>query len=150
LRELDISSFNPKAPPKKTEAFWAVVDAGRALEDAELDDLLDEMGNPEAFMTSKLVYTAGAREIGEWLRDRKNRRIIPKRLEACGYSPVRNDVAKDGMWKVNGKRQAVYARSSLSKRDQLKAASKLVDVSEISAVSENPLQSTVHHLHPKA
>src|SRR6202030_3891154 len=59
LRELDISSFNPKAPPKKTEAFWAVVDAGRALEDAELDDLLDEMSNPDAFTTSKIRPAPG-------------------------------------------------------------------------------------------
>jgi Family of unknown function (DUF5906) len=153
LRELDISAFNPKAPPKKTEAFWEIVDAGRTPEDAELDDLLDEMDNPDAFMTSKLVYTAGAREIGEWLRDRKNRRIIPKRLESCGYSPVRNDTAEDGMWKVDGKRQAIYARSSLSKRDQLKAASKLTNVSAVSAVSENPLHPTstnIRHIHPKA
>jgi hypothetical protein len=152
-RELDISAFNPKAPPKKTEAFWEIVDASRAPEDAELDDLLDEMDNPDVFMTSKLVYTAGTREIGEWLRDRKNRRIIPKRLEACGYSPVRNDTAKDGMWKINGKRQAVYARSSLPKRDQLKAASKLTGVSAVGAVSENPLHPTtanIRHLHPKA
>jgi hypothetical protein len=149
LRELDISTFNPKAPPKKTEAFWAIVDAGRAPEDAELADVLDEMGNPAAFTTSKLVYTAGGAEIGDWLRDRKNRRIIPKRLEACGYSPVRNDMAKNGMWKVNGRRQAVYARSSIPKRDQLKAASKLAGGSESTVGSEKPLQSTVHHLHTK-
>jgi hypothetical protein len=149
LREHDISAFNPKAPPKKTEAFWAIVDAGRAPEDAELADVLDEMNNPEALTTSKLIYTAGGSEIGEWLRDRKNRRVIPHRLEKCGYSPVRNDTAKDGMWKISGKRQAVYARASLSKRDQLKAASKLTAVSAVSPVSETTMHANVHHLHPK-
>jgi hypothetical protein len=109
------------------------------------------MNNPEALTTSKLVYAAGSREIGEWLRERKNRRMIPHRLEKCGYEPVRNDTANDGMWKINNKRQAVYAHSSLSKRDQLKAASKLARVSEISEVSENALHPTtnVRHLHPK-
>ena len=41
LAELDISGFDPKAPPPKTPAFWAVVDANRAPEDAELADLLE-------------------------------------------------------------------------------------------------------------
>ena len=30
LSKFDISDFNPKAPPPKTEAFWAIVDANRA------------------------------------------------------------------------------------------------------------------------
>ena len=37
LAELDISGFDPKAPPPKTPAFWDIVDAGRAPEDAEAD-----------------------------------------------------------------------------------------------------------------
>ena len=35
LAQLDISEFDPKAPPPKTPAFWAIVDASRAPEDAE-------------------------------------------------------------------------------------------------------------------
>jgi Family of unknown function (DUF5906)/RepB DNA-primase from phage plasmid len=35
LNELDISSFDPKAPPLKTPAFWEIVDASRAPEEAE-------------------------------------------------------------------------------------------------------------------
>ena len=27
LANLDLSNFNPKSPPKKTPAFWAIVDA---------------------------------------------------------------------------------------------------------------------------
>ena len=38
LRTLDIADFNPKAPPPKTEAFWEIVNANRAPEDAELAD----------------------------------------------------------------------------------------------------------------
>ncbi len=38
LAELDISSFDPKAPPPKTPAFWDIVDANRSPEDAELAD----------------------------------------------------------------------------------------------------------------
>jgi hypothetical protein len=46
LAALDLSSFDPKAPPPKTRAFWDVVDANRAPEDAELADVLDRLGNP--------------------------------------------------------------------------------------------------------
>ena len=42
------SGFDPKAPPPKTPAFWAIVDANRAPEDAELADVLDALNNPDA------------------------------------------------------------------------------------------------------
>jgi hypothetical protein len=57
-----------------------------------------------------------------WIKDRKNRRAIPHRLEKCGYVPVRNDGAEDGLWVINGKRQVVYAKNSLSIKDRLSAA----------------------------
>jgi hypothetical protein len=62
-----------------------------------------------------------------WLADRKNRRQTPHRFEQCGYSPVRNDVAKDGLWKVNGARQVIYALASRSLHDRLAAAKLVVD-----------------------
>ena len=62
---------------------------------------------------------------GDWLKDRKTARQIPHRMEAVGYVAVRNPHAKDGLWKIDGRRQAVYARSELPKRDQLLAASEL-------------------------
>jgi hypothetical protein len=42
LANLDISKFNPKAPPPKTAAFWDIVDANRAPEQSELADILDD------------------------------------------------------------------------------------------------------------
>src|SRR4029078_6028442 len=48
LAELDIASFDSKAPPPKTPAFWDIVDANRAPEDAELADALEKIGNPDA------------------------------------------------------------------------------------------------------
>jgi hypothetical protein len=47
---------------------------------------------------------------------------MPYRFEQCGYVPVRNDAANDGLWKINRKRQVVYAKASLSLRDRLAAA----------------------------
>jgi hypothetical protein len=49
-------------------------------------------------------------------------RTIPYRLEQCGYLPVRNPSATDGLWKLNGKRQVIYAKAGLALREQLKAA----------------------------
>jgi hypothetical protein len=125
LAELDISKFDPKAPPPKTPAFWDIVDANRAPEDAELADVLDKMGNPYA-TTLIQISTMATGEFGVWISDRRNRRAIPHRLERCGYVPVRNANATDGLWKLKDKRQVIYSRVELSIRDQYAAASRLV------------------------
>jgi hypothetical protein len=124
LAELDLSSFNPKAPPPKTAAFWDIVDANRAPEDAELADLLDTLGNPDA-VTIATIRNHATDAFLAWISDRKNRRVIPYRLENCGYVPIRNDAAKDGLWKISGTRQVVYAKATLSVRERLVAAGSL-------------------------
>ena len=124
LAQLDLAKFNPKAPPLRTAAFWDIVNAGRSPEDAEMADVLDKLGNPDAVVVAKIVGTA-PREFAEWLRDRRNRRKIPHRLEACGYVGVHNPDAKDRIWKIAGERHVVYSKASLSRREQLSAAAKL-------------------------
>jgi hypothetical protein len=125
LNQRDISAFDAKAPPPKTPAFWAIADANRAPEEPELADLLDQLGNPASVALSRLQNMAEG-DFGEWIKDRRNRRAIPHRMEKCGYVPVRNPYANDGLWKIWGKRQAVYGRSSLSQQEQVAAASELV------------------------
>jgi TusA-related sulfurtransferase len=88
--------------------------------------VLDEMENPDVTTLAQLVSAAMGKEIEAWLKDRKNRRSIPHRLEKSGYVQVRNDTAKDGLWKVNGTRQVVYGKSALPARDRLKAAGNLM------------------------
>jgi hypothetical protein len=128
LAELDLSNFDAKAPPPKTAAFWDIVDANRAPEDAELADVLDRLGNPNATTLIRIQNEARG-DFETWIRDRKNRRVIPHRLEGCGYVPVRNDAAKDGLWKIGDARQVVYAASALSIRDRIGAANRLADQS---------------------
>jgi hypothetical protein len=125
LGELDISVFDPKAPPPKTEAFWAIVDANRAPEDAELADVLDKMNSPDVVFLSQLIGNA-SEDFSRWLEDRRNRRAIPHRLEQCGYVAVRNPDAKDGPWLVAGARQVIYAKAGFSIREQIAAAEALV------------------------
>ena len=122
LRSLDLSRFDPKAPPPKTAVFWTIVDANRSSEEAELSDAIEQLGYPDALTLVQLQGATSGTPLWEWLSDRKNRRTIPHRLEQCGYAPVRNQSANDGLWKISGKRQAIYAKSQLPLRAQLEAA----------------------------
>ena len=47
LAQYDLSKFDPKKPPEKTEAFWHMVDGGMAPEVSELADVLDRLGTKE-------------------------------------------------------------------------------------------------------
>jgi hypothetical protein len=124
LREFSLSDFNPKAPPPKTAAFWQIVDASRAPEDAEMADALEGLGWPDATTIQRIADKAAA-DHSLWLRDRKNARQVPHRLEECGYVRVRNKGAKDGLFKLEGKRQAIYAKKDLCLRAQEEAANTL-------------------------
>jgi hypothetical protein len=136
LMELDISKFDPKAPPPKTPAFWEIVNVNLAPENAELADVLDCLGkpnenNPEKIILADAVTLVQLIEkatggIAEWLMDRRNRRALPHRLERCGYVPVRNPDAKDGLWKLKSGRQVIYARAALSSRERETAAREFV------------------------
>jgi hypothetical protein len=124
LAALDLRSFDAKAPPPKTPAFWEIVDANNASEEAEINDVLDRMGRPAATTIFRITAQADA-ELADWLDDRKNRKAIPHRLEKCGYVRVRNENAHDGLWRLNDRRQAIYAKCELTPIDRLKAASQL-------------------------
>jgi len=125
LATLDLSDFDPKAPPAKTPAFWAIVDANRAPEDAELADVIDDLGHPVAVTLAMLDNPLTDGDFRTWLQDRRNRRQIPHRLESAGYTPVRNAGADDGLWKVGKRRQAIYARKDKSERERIGAANEI-------------------------
>ena len=48
----DVSPFDPKAPPPKTAAFWAIVDANRSPEEGEMDNVLETLKHPDAVTMS--------------------------------------------------------------------------------------------------
>jgi hypothetical protein len=126
LAALDLSDFNPKAPPKKTDAFWQIVNANRSPEDGELADILDDLGNPDAVTLAQITdHPHTNADFGVWLRDRKNRRTVGYRFERCEYVAARNEDAKDGLWRINGKRQVIYARGDLSIPERFLAARRL-------------------------
>jgi hypothetical protein len=126
LRSLDLAGFDPKAPPPKTPAFHAIVASNSAPEDAELRDVIDRAGNPDALTVGMLADRArdmGFEGLAYDLVDRKARRSIPHKFERAGYVPVRNpDDKHDGHFVVHGRRQSVYAKRGLSVADQIRAA----------------------------
>ena len=129
LATLDLLQFDPKAPPQKTAAFSEIADASRTPEDAELADALDELAWPDA-VTLDSVKSSSSEPFREWLNDRRNTRRIPHRFEGCEYIPVRNPDASDGLWKVVGRRQVIYAKRSVSERERLTAVRRLLEQGE--------------------
>lgn len=126
LATLDLTDFNPKAPPFKTPAFWAIVDANRPGEESEISDLLETIGNPPV-VTLEWMGQCAQGDLQNFFRDRKNRASMRHRLDTAGYEPVRNDAATDGLWKIDGARRVVYARKDMPVPEQFKAARKLAD-----------------------
>ena len=127
LAELDISAFNPKAPPPRTPAFLDIVAANCAPEDAEIADALDALGNPQA-VTIDQIKSWGSGSLVEWLDDKRTKWQVPHRLEAAGYVAVRNPSDKtEGRWKVRGKRHTIYARKDIAERDRYVAAKNLIE-----------------------
>lgn len=125
LAALDLSDFDAKAPPPKTSAFWSIVSAGESPESGELRDVLDVLGMPTAITLQTLVDRAETdrmHDLASDLKDRKSRRALPHKLERVGYVPVRNPDAEDGLFKLRGRRQAVYVQRALTVAEQIKAA----------------------------
>jgi hypothetical protein len=58
LRQLDLTEFNPKAPPPQTQAFWEMVNAMRSEEESEMADVIESLGTPKALMISDLIGRA--------------------------------------------------------------------------------------------
>ena len=87
LSELDLSKFDPKAPPPKTAAFWDIVSSNSAPEDSELTDVIEALDNPDAVTLAVLIdqATTKGNEAADWLMDRRHRRSIPYRMERCGF-----------------------------------------------------------------
>lgn len=122
LQSRDLSGFDSKAPPPKTQAWWHIVAANRSQEESDLEDVLDRMGRPGAVTIPEIAGWAKSMgsDVYDWLTG-SNKRVIPHKMERAGYVPVANDAAKDGRFKIDGKRQPAYCPRGLSLREQLSA-----------------------------
>jgi hypothetical protein len=132
LDELDISTFDPKEPPPKTQTFDDIVEANRPLEEAELADALDELGAPNPDKPGETIWpeavtvadllTKAKGGLPEWLMSSGGRKAVRYRLENLGYLGIKNPTTEDGRWKVGGVRQAIYVKASLTPKERLGAA----------------------------
>jgi hypothetical protein len=68
LSERDLSRFNAKAPPPKTEAWGRAVNAGRNPEDADFADALDRLERPDA-VTLSMIKEKAYDAFDDWLND---------------------------------------------------------------------------------
>jgi hypothetical protein len=95
-------------------------------------DVIEALGSPGA-VTIQMIKDKAAPQFNEsgvmieneselhlWFCDSRNIKQYSRRMENCGYMQVGNEAAKDGYWKVGGKRMAVYAKKELPLREQLK------------------------------
>lgn len=120
----DLSDFNPKAPPEKTDAFWEFVDAGRSEQDSELAHALEKMNNPTA-VTMDQIKTEAEWSLKDWLNDRRNRSKIPHKMANIGYEKIVRKDVNDTRFSTSCGRKLVYGNLNYSKRERIDAANKL-------------------------
>jgi hypothetical protein len=145
LQQYDLSSFNPKLAPPKTDAFWHMVNIDRGPGHGELTDAIEALGEqigkklgkkpdahgdydpPQALTITLLLTVAPSLE---WLADRKMSRATAHRLKRCGYvaTPNRDAIQSGGLWKINRKRTMIYARVEVSPDQRYAAACALRDM----------------------
>jgi hypothetical protein len=124
LYQYDLTGFNPKAEPPKTEAFKYMVAACRGVAYGELADAIDALGNPQALTIDDLIVAAPSLE---WLHEPAKRKFSSYRLSDCQYVAISNPDAKDELWKINGRRQIIYAQRNLTPEQRIRAAAELRD-----------------------
>jgi len=136
LQRFDLSGFDAKSPPPKTQAFWDIVEASSSPQDAELRDAIDALGREKhlnvaageavkAFTIDEIRAHANGHLL-PFLNDPKNIRLIASRFEKLNYTPVRDMTTNTtGFWRVANRRQRIYGHSRLSERDRIDAAQKL-------------------------
>lgn len=128
LNAHDLTGFNPKAPPQQTDAFFSIVYANRAPQDAPLCDALEKLGWPDALTLDHIRDAANSlqmHEFLEWLDGNRNGRIVGHRLSDAGYQQVPNPNNKQGYWRYRGARRVVYAKSALTGPERVEAAQRL-------------------------
>lgn len=112
LRQRNLATFDAKAPPPKTPAFWSILQAGQSPETLELSDVLENMGWPDVVCIQAISTRAGDKTLG-WFKEGSNAKRARARLGDCGYHAVQNPDVKDGRWRFrDGLKRMVYVRDT--------------------------------------
>ena len=127
LRTRDISKFDPKAPPKQTDAFLNIVEHSTPIEDTEFAQALDDLGRPDAVVL-EMINRVAETSFAKWIEDRRNAKRVAPRLESCGYVSVRDPAQPEWLYTYDGRRRrvAVYAKKDMPLPKRIGAAKALV------------------------
>ena len=106
LHERDLSDFSASNGQRKTDAHRTVV-AGGMSGDQWLDDIIDELGEPDGLRADWLITKAVA--AGE--KDGDVKRKLANSIGRLGYVLFKNPNIKDGRWKIGGKKVTVYVKT---------------------------------------
>lgn len=130
LDQVDISRWDCKAPPPKTNAFWEMILADTPQESGDMAEVLRQMGNPEAVTIEGLRTVSQAMgpskaEFCEWAWGKdanRHRRALVHRLEEAGYGATANQVAADGRWWIGSTNVTIYTLRKLPGAARYRAA----------------------------
>jgi hypothetical protein len=131
LRSLDLTKFNPKAPPERTQAFWEMVNAMRSEDESDMADAVESLGYPKALTVSCIVARArrlDCYDLMRFLQERKNARLVALRLESCGCRRLANPHDKRGRWQIGEQRTGVYVRKELTDREGFDEVKALIEL----------------------
>ena len=124
LTKRDLSLFDPKAPPRKTDAWRAMVNSDVSPDEEDLSEILEGMGLPVVATLDQIITKAG--ELG--FMEMEARLQAPAKIKATnhalarlGYSAVENQGAKSGKWTVQGSKRVVYGRRDHTYRQHWEA-----------------------------
>jgi hypothetical protein len=111
LATRDLSKFSPTAPPPKTADFYEMANAHKTDQDAELDQIIEELGTPEggvpAVLTAEAIAARADPKLAEWIRDTSNATSLSNRMTSNGY-------VKFGRPKLGGKVRSVYVLRTMA------------------------------------
>jgi len=132
LRSYDLSKFNPKAQPRQTAAWHAIVGSWQRGEDDLLMKILNEMEWPDVVFGKQMMLTKigqGMDTADELLKLLKSNRNFLHQMSEHGYNMVSpEDGRKEWQYRESGK--VFRSRLAFVKRDlriQGPAATSLVD-----------------------
>jgi hypothetical protein len=113
LTHLDLSSWNPGAPPPKTEWWHRLVLEGNQHDENPLADAIEKLGNPE-WLTAEGLAKEGGPAVASWFADSRNRKNTSRMLGALGYRRISNPGDKRGRYSFSKEQRIVYARVSVN------------------------------------
>jgi Bifunctional DNA primase/polymerase, N-terminal len=126
LHTLDVTDYEPKAPPPKTAAWYEIVESSIDPATNELVTVLEKMGNPAGVTLTEVGIAAAAAGVALPWVGASARNTVQATMEEAGYVKQRNPSGGTGRWSVGPKdarkEVAIYVQAKLDPKARLAAA----------------------------